>query len=136
MKENPAARPATTSARYCDIDRRAPLLSSPKFPKLPCTLVAKRGAFSAGQHCGHPLAFPADCLPADSKDAAVKAMEPAGRSTRPDLTVGIAERIELTQRHHAVLLRSQQRQPVAGVRDAFLGHIGDNASSTRISPRT
>ena len=136
MKENPAAWPATPSARNRDVDRRSISLSSPKFPKLPRALVAKRGAISTGQHCSHPPAFPVDCLTADGEDPAVNRMDPAGPGKRPYLTVGIAERIELTQRHHAALLRNQPRQAVAGVRDAFLGHTGDNASSTRISPRT
>ena len=87
-----------------------------------------------GEDGGQPPTVNAQFRPADCENSPMKRVKPVGPHSRSDLAVGKAEGIELAQRHHAVLLRSQPRKPAAGVRDALFGHITDNASSARIRP--
>jgi len=71
---------------------------------------------------------------ANGVDPAMKTMEPPGGHPAPHLVAGKAERIELMQRHDAVLPRRKPREPVAGLLDAFSGHTTGKASSTGIAP--
>jgi hypothetical protein len=123
---------ATASARNRDVNRPPIRLRSfSKLPELGGGLMAQDGVCASCQHCRHPSAMQTEPRVPNRVDPTMKSMEPPSGHEGPDTVVGKAERIELPQRHDAVLPRSKSREPVARLLDAFSGHTTTKASTSR-----